>query len=117
RKQIEQALTNLVRNAVEALAGHERAPRIVTLGGAARGESVEMHVSDNGPGVPAETRERLFEPFFTTKTAGTGLGLLVCLSIAELHGGHVRLDRTGPEGSCFVLELPLRPPEIPGVRA
>lgn len=112
RIQIEQALVNLVRNGIEAVAASERNPRVVTLEATATADGVQLRVSDNGPGILESARERLFEPFFTTKSSGSGLGLVVCDSIAELHGGRARLDRTGPEGSSFVLDLPLSPKEV-----
>jgi signal transduction histidine kinase len=112
RIQIEQALVNLVRNGLEAATGAERESRWVTLDAAFLGDRLQFRVSDNGPGIPETSRARLFEPFFTTKGAGSGLGLVVCQSIAELHGGHARLDHSGPDGSSFVIELPLRPEDV-----
>ena len=107
RVQIEQALLNLARNAVEALVGHGREPRLVTLGADVAKGWVHLRVADNGPGVPEDERALLFQPFHTTKSGGSGLGLVICESIAELHGGRARLERSGPEGSAFVIELPL----------
>lgn len=107
RLQIELALVNLTRNAIEALAVADGGSGRVVLSAERSGEKLLLRVVDNGPGVPAETAARIFEPYFTTKREGSGLGLAICESIAEGHGGRVRLERTGPEGSCFVLELPI----------
>ncbi|MFW2404652.1 MAG: sensor histidine kinase [Gammaproteobacteria bacterium] len=68
---------------------------------------VEIRVSDNGPGVPPERRERIFEPFFTSRPDGTGLGLAVARSVAEAHHGSLHLDTDTPQGATFVLRLPL----------
>lgn len=106
RIQIEQALINLARNAVEALAGHDRGPKVVTLDAELADGWARLRVADTGAGIPEGERSRLFQPFHTTKREGSGLGLVICESIAELHGGRARLERSGPEGSVFVLELP-----------
>lgn len=106
RVQIEQAVGNLVRNAVQALANSSRESRVVTMSVRRSNSDVEIVVTDNGQGIPDAERDRLFEPFFTTKATGTGLGLVICQSIAEIHGGRVRLDRSGPDGTVFVLTLP-----------
>jgi C4-dicarboxylate-specific signal transduction histidine kinase len=106
RVQIGQALVNLVRNAIEALAGVDHEPRVVVLDAVREGDMVEVLVADNGPGLHEQVAERIFEPFFTTKSGGTGLGLVFCESIAEVHGGHVRLRRSGPGGTTFALILP-----------
>jgi two-component system sensor histidine kinase HydH len=65
----------------------------------------QIVVSDNGPGVPAQIRERIFEPFFTTRARGNGIGLSIVKSVVEAHGGSVQLaDST--RGATFVIELP-----------
>lgn len=104
--QIEQAVVNLVRNAVEALEGGGRSPRVVTLDVRPGDGHAEVRVADTGPGVPAAVLDRLFEPLASSKGAGRGLGLAICRSIAEIHGGRLELERTGPEGATFVLALP-----------
>jgi signal transduction histidine kinase len=109
RVQIEQVLVNLVRNAIEALAGGDGRAKVVTLSARRSGSFVELRVADNGPGVAEADADRLFEPFFTTKSGGSGLGLVICESIAEIHGGRIRFEpRPGGPGACFVLELPER---------
>jgi signal transduction histidine kinase len=104
--QIEQVLLNLVRNAVEALDGTGRRPRTVALSMREAGDWVEIRVSDNGPGIPNGIPDHLFEPLATSKEAGRGLGLAICHSIAEIHGGRLDVERTGPDGTTFVLALP-----------
>ncbi|HSL16616.1 MAG TPA: ATP-binding protein [Methylomirabilota bacterium] len=104
--QIEQVVINLVRNAVEALRGTAGRPRTVTLNVREADGLAEIRVADTGPGVPDGILDRLFEPLATSKEAGRGLGLVICHSIAEIHGGRLHVERTGPDGTTFVLALP-----------
>jgi len=70
---------------------------------------VVFRFMDDGPGVPAQDRERIFEPFFTTRGGGTGLGLSVAQAIARAHGGELAIDPDYVDGACFELSLPARP--------
>jgi two-component system, NtrC family, sensor histidine kinase HydH len=67
---------------------------------------VDVVVDDDGPGVPAETRNRIFEPFFTTKAKGSGLGLSIVHAIVTQHGGTIHADASPEGGARFVLRLP-----------
>ena len=70
-------------------------------------EFLRITIHDNGPGIPAEVRDKLFVPFFTTKKTGTGLGLAICRRIVELMGGRVWADASPDlEGARFTIELP-----------
>ena len=113
-----QVLTNLIKNAVEAIegAGIEaiRNP-VITVKAEEEGEMVRVSISDNGKGWPAENRYRLLEPYVTTREKGTGLGLAIVAKIIEQHGGKVDLidaepDDSGRVGACFTFTLPLRRP-------
>jgi two-component system nitrogen regulation sensor histidine kinase NtrY len=102
---IRRALLNLVDNAVAAVGGCgevEVALRVLPESG-----RLELTVSDTGPGIPPEDRERLFLPYFSTKTNGMGLGLAIVHEIVTEHGGVVRVEDNAPRGSRFVVELPL----------
>src|SRR6185437_8458004 len=71
------------------------------------GEAVEIAISDTGPGISDEIRERLFLPFYSTKRRGTGLGLSIAAKIAQEHGGSIRAEAHSPKGARFLLRLPL----------
>jgi signal transduction histidine kinase len=102
-EQIKQALLNLVLNALQAM------PDGGTLRVSTRIIANEIHieVSDNGPGVAPEDRDRIFNPFVTTRETGTGLGLAITQRIVQGHDGHIMLKDTSARGAIFVLCLPL----------
>jgi two-component system, LuxR family, sensor kinase FixL len=107
--QIQQALLNLVRNSLDALAsrasagggGHITIRTTLT----AEGE-VQLSVIDDGPGVPPAAMKRIFDPFFSTKENGTGLGLAISHTIARAHGGSLGYRPNVPSGACFDILLP-----------
>jgi two-component system nitrogen regulation sensor histidine kinase NtrY len=98
RRQISQAVTNLLKNAAEAIDGRDAAPEAALPPGAIwvslveRGDEVTINVADNGRGLPSEHRARLTEPYVTTRAKGTGLGLAIVKKIMEDHGGYLVLD-------------------------
>jgi two-component system, NtrC family, sensor histidine kinase HydH len=100
---IQQALVDLVMNAVDAASREGR----VELRAAVNGDgSVRMEVENSGQNIPAENLLRIFEPFFTTKSHGTGLGLAIAHSIAHAHGGDLTLTANEPGRVCFTLTIP-----------
>jgi two-component system nitrogen regulation sensor histidine kinase NtrY len=101
-EQVKRALVNLVDNAVTATppGGFVRIGARVAKGRA------ELSVSDDGPGIPPENRERVFDPSFSTKERGSGLGLAITARIAAEHSGRVRVEENVPAGGRFVLEWP-----------
>lgn len=103
--QIQQVLFNLMRNAVEAMESTETKVLSVTTEGSADG-TVVVRVSDTGTGISAEAAHHLFEPFFTTKRQGMGVGLSICRTIVEAHGGQL-LVHAGPQGGT-TFEFTLR---------
>ena len=70
-------------------------------------------IADNGPGIPAKKSSEVFKPFVTTKTGGLGMGLAICKSILEAHGGTISVEGRVPRGCCFSLILPLKQPAAP----
>jgi two-component system, NtrC family, sensor histidine kinase HydH len=73
--------------------------------------SVELHVTDTGPGIPQEEQQHIFVPFYTTKQKGTGLGLAICQRIVKNHGGTLAVQSKEGEGATFIIRLPAPPSE------
>ncbi len=101
---LDQALINLLRNAMEAVEGRQNA-EIRLVAEALAGGDVTICISDNGPGIAPELREQIFVPFFTTKQQGTGVGLTLVQQIASLHGGSVTLSEPPGGGAALTLRL------------
>jgi len=107
--QLQQVLVNLLMNGIDAMEripATERLLRVRTSSD--RERDVRLEVSDSGPGLEPEARARLFEPFFTTKSSGLGMGLAICRSIVEAHGGHIEMLRRDPPGTTVRIRLPAR---------
>ena len=106
RTRMSQVLLNLLQNALQAMPEGGTLQVTSRLGVVRRGErTVEIAVSDTGPGMNAEVREKLFVPFFTTKHDGTGLGLPICRRIVEAHGGELEVHSAPDRGSTFVVRI------------
>lgn len=105
--QLQQVLLNLLVNAMDAMAS-TAGTRMITISSRATQGCIEVFVRDRGPGIEVAQADRLFEPFFTTKTHGLGLGLTICSTIIEAHGGKIALanDRTG--GVVATILLPMQ---------
>lgn len=101
--QIQQVLFNLFRNAVEAMDGQDE--RRLTITAKRRGDRVVVDVEDNGPGFADEVRDGLFRAFSSTKPAGLGVGLTICRTIIEAHGGHISVERSTAAGSVVTFGL------------
>jgi signal transduction histidine kinase len=109
-EQLHQVLLNLVLNGIQAIesAGKIGIEAVVRhAGGTDRSGTIEISVSDTGPGIAPEQVDRIFRPFYTTKRGGTGLGLSLCRRIIAAHGGTLTLDREVSQGSRFTIRLPL----------
>jgi two-component system sensor kinase FixL len=107
RIQVQQVIVNLIRNAVEAM---ESERRELTVSAAPDGVGgVAIRVADTGPGLAPEVAERLFEPFVTTKPQGMGIGLSICRSIVEAHGGKLHAEPNPEGGTVFAFSLPTAP--------
>jgi signal transduction histidine kinase len=113
RVQLQQVLTNLLLNAIEALAGSSADSSSGRIGVSSRRyneHDIEIVVADNGPGIAPADRERVFGRLFSTKRNGTGMGLSISRAIARAHGGDLVFEPCAPQGACFRLRLPLRAP-------
>jgi signal transduction histidine kinase len=112
REQLNRILTNLVRNAVQALEQVGGRGDIL-ISGARQGSVTVIEVSDTGPGIPEAVRDRVFAAFQSAaKSGGTGLGLAISAELAEAHGGSLKVSHTGPSGTCFSLTLPDPPVQL-----
>lgn len=102
--QIEQALQNIIKNAIEAMQGG--GVLRISTGMSEGGEWIEIGIQDTGNGVPEEDRERIFESFFTTKARGTGLGLTIVHGVLKNHGGDIAVEQPETGGTKVVVRLP-----------
>jgi C4-dicarboxylate-specific signal transduction histidine kinase len=105
--QIEQVLVNLMLNGVQAVATDDCVRREVVVAATRTGDTVEVTVSDSGGGIAAEVANKLFSPFVTTKARGLGLGLAICRTIVENHGGRLWATNMKKAGATFRFSLPL----------
>ncbi len=105
RVQLQQVVLNLVLNACEAMSATRVGQRRIVLITARDQEGAQLDVVDHGTGIPADALERVFEPFFTTKKQGLGLGLSICRSIVETHGGRLWASNNEESGATFHLAL------------
>jgi PAS domain S-box-containing protein len=106
RIQLQQVVLNFVLNAIDATSGVDRYSRDVVVSTAKDSNGVIVAVRDTGVGLDADGIDRLFRPFYTTKASGMGMGLSICRSIIEAHGGHVRAARNDDAGATFQFTLP-----------
>jgi PAS domain S-box-containing protein len=112
RIQLQQVILNLIINAVEAMSGMGDGKRELTIStGRNATNSVVVSVRDSGPGLDPKTKDHLFDTFFTTKSKGMGMGLAICHSIIERHGGRMWAGANEPRGANFQFTLPLEPDE------
>jgi C4-dicarboxylate-specific signal transduction histidine kinase len=107
--QLQQVLLNLIINAIEAMSAVNEGPRELLISSAGNTpDSVLVEVRDSGPGLTPESFDRLFQAFHTTKPDGMGMGLSICRSIIEAHGGRVWATANAPRGAIFQFTLPAR---------
>jgi PAS domain S-box-containing protein len=104
--QLQQVILNLIVNAVQAMAPIVGRMRLLQVRTEVVGSQVALTIEDSGPGINPENINRIFEPFFTTKPNGMGMGLSICRSIIEAHGGDLSVSPSQPQGSAFRAVLP-----------
>jgi signal transduction histidine kinase len=107
RVQLQQVLLNLIVNACESMAENEPDGRKLAIRADPGEDGVVVEVADSGKGIDPEGMERLFEPFFTTKPHGMGMGLAICRSIMEAHGGKLTASNNPNRGATFRFSLPV----------
>jgi PAS domain S-box-containing protein len=111
RVQLQQVVLNLVINAIEAMSGVSEVSRELRIStGKGESDGVLVQVRDSGPGLDPESLDRLFDAFRTTKPGGMGMGLSICRSIIEAHGGRLWATANVPQGAIFRFTLPAPPP-------
>jgi C4-dicarboxylate-specific signal transduction histidine kinase len=109
RTDLQQVLLNLIVNAVEAMSTESSTSRQLLIATAENGsDGVRVSVSDSGPGLSQNSTECLFDSFYTTKQGGTGIGLTICRSIIEAHGGRIWVTPNTPRGAVFQFQVPAR---------
>ena len=117
RVQLQQVILNLIMNAIEAMSGinEEERKLLISTETEASGGLV-VGVRDSGPGLDPQSMDRLFEAFYTTKSSGMGMGLAICRSIIEAHGGRLWATANKPRGAVFLFTLPLERDETAGAK-
>jgi signal transduction histidine kinase len=107
RLQLQQVVLNLTVNAIQAMSATDGGPRELLISTESiESEGVRVGVRDTGPGLSSKSLPRLFEPFYTTKAGGMGMGLVICRSIIEAHGGRLSATACEPRGALFEFALP-----------
>ncbi len=106
RVQLQQVVINLLMNGIQAMDGVTERARALSIETASSADGVVVTVSDNGPGIAAENLVRLFDAFFSTKSDGMGMGLSICRSIVEAHGGRIWATNREGTGASFHFSLP-----------
>jgi PAS domain S-box-containing protein len=106
RVQLQQVLLNLILNAAEAMGSVEEGARDLLISTEQEQTGVRVAVRDTGPGIDPAHLERVFEAFYTTKSSGTGMGLSICRSIIDAHGGKLWAEANEPRGAVFQFTLP-----------
>ena len=107
RVQLQQVIINLVINGIEAMQAVTKRPRELEIQTHRNERQVVVTVKDGGVGISPEDADRLFNAFFTTKSSGMGMGLSICRSIIEAHGGRVWAEPNLPHGAIFHFTVPL----------
>jgi C4-dicarboxylate-specific signal transduction histidine kinase len=108
RVQLQQVILNIVRNAIEAMAGVNGRPRVLSSSSKVADDHVAVEIADTGVGIAPASRERIFDALYTTKGDGLGIGLSICRKIVAVHGGRLWVEENTTHGATFTFTLPLR---------
>jgi len=113
RDLLKQAFLNVVMNGIEAMAetGGSMRVKIESLLSSREGRQAVVGISDSGPGIPFEQRDKIFQLYFTTKPKGSGIGLAIAFRVAQLHGGKIEFSSNLRQGTTFIFLLPLSEPK------
>jgi len=107
RVQLQQVVLNLILNAVEAMSAVETEPRELLISTEqCETNDILVAVRDSGPGIDPDHLDRVFEAFYTTKSSGVGMGLSICRSIIDAHGGRLWTEANEPRGASFQFTVP-----------
>jgi signal transduction histidine kinase len=110
RVQLQQVLMNLMLNGIEAM--KDMGGLLMVKSQMREDEQIEIAVKDTGPGLPVGKASQIFDAFFTTKPHGSGMGLAICKSIVEAHGGRIWATVNEGRGATFHFTVPAAPAEI-----
>jgi signal transduction histidine kinase len=118
RVQLQQVILNLIMNAIEAMSEVGEGSRDLSIStSTSASDGVLVTVSDSGPGLPQDNPERIFNAFFTTKPGGLGMGLSICRSIVEAHGGRLWAMPNQPRGTIFCFTVPIEESSLEGLES
>ncbi|MGD8971059.1 MAG: ABC transporter substrate binding protein [Desulfobacterales bacterium] len=106
KSQLQQVVLNLIMNAADAVSENTTENKKIFIKSSVNDGKVQVTVRDTGAGIDPAIIEKVFEPLFTTKIGGMGMGLVLCRSIIEEHGGHIRVDKNATAGVAVTFELP-----------
>src|SRR4029077_6389619 len=107
RVQLQQVIMNLTINGADAMSSVTDRPRVLRIGSkVGDNDSIQITIQDSGIGIEEAIRHRIFDPLFTTKTTGMGMGLSICRSIVEAHGGRLWASPSTPHGTDFQFTVP-----------
>ena len=108
--QLQQVIVNLLTNACDAMADVRPPNKRILLRSYLHGNQAVVEIADRGPGISAAIQERLFQPFVSTKPTGMGIGLSICRTIVEDHGGSIQEQAIPDGGTKFIIRLPIESP-------
>jgi C4-dicarboxylate-specific signal transduction histidine kinase len=104
---LEQVLSNLILNAMDAMSETRQSEKVVSVETALDRNCAEVAIADRGPGVPPEAAGKIFDPFYSTKEHGMGMGLAIVRTIVEAHNGDIKVENADHGGAVFRVKLPL----------